>query len=307
MKSISKNLPAVTVALSAFNEESNIQKFLKSVLKQKEEGFVLKEIWVYSDGSTDKTVEEAGGIESEKVKIFDSKKRLGKSTRLNQIYAKLNSDYLVQSDADVVFSHEYVIRDIIKPLMENANVAMCGGDPQPIEGNTFTERAVNCTFEAYAPLRKELRGGDNVFSVDGRLLAYKKELVKRICVPEDTIANDAYTYFCCLVLGYKYRYVSSAIVKFRSPQTLKDQLRQNTRFIAAPIRMGNIFPEDIVRREYFVPKRILIMYMLKQFVKHPVMCTYIYLVNVYCRLKAKKTERYLNAKWPIAFSTKRFK
>lgn len=306
MKKISKKLPTVTVAISAYNEGNNISSFLKSVIAQKEEGYILREIWVYSDGSRDETVKKAKKIKSNKIKIFEAKERLGKSSRLNQIYTNLETDYLVQSDADVIFSHPYVIRDIIKPLIEDGKVGMCGGEPRPVKGITFTEKAVNCTFEAYAPLRRKLRGGDNVFSVDGRLLAYRKELLKKIHVPEDTIANDAYTFFCCITLGYKYKYVPSAVVMFRSPQSVKDQLRQNTRFTAAPIRMGKLFPEEIVNREYFIPKYMLFKLMLGQFVKHPMLCTYIYLINVYCKSKAKKVERELNAKWSMALSTKGF-
>ena len=60
--------PTVTVALSAYNEEKNIKSFLESVLSQREESYVLKEIWVYSDVSTDKTVEIAKSIKSTKIK-----------------------------------------------------------------------------------------------------------------------------------------------------------------------------------------------------------------------------------------------
>jgi len=299
-----KKLPKVTVALSAYNEESNIKNFLKSVLKQKEEGFILDEILLYSDGSTDKTVQYAREVKSKRIKIINDTKRLGKSTRLNQLYGCLKNDYLIQSDADVVFSHKLIVRDMIKPLMEEKGVGMCGGNPKPVKGKTFTERAVNCTFEAYVPLRSELRGGNNVFSVDGRILAYRKEIVKKIVVPVDTIANDAYTFFRCLELGYKYKYVATAIVNFRSPQSLRDQVRQNTRFIAAPMRMGRLFDKNTVLREYFVPKSLLMKYMIKQFIKHPVMCSYVYLINTYCRFKANKNEKKLNAKWAVALSTK---
>ena len=48
--------PTVTVAISAYNEEGNINYFLKSVIKQKIKNFTLKKILVISDGSTDKTV-----------------------------------------------------------------------------------------------------------------------------------------------------------------------------------------------------------------------------------------------------------
>lgn len=301
---IQKNLPTVTLAISAYNEEHNIKKFLESVLTQKEKGFILKNIWIYNDGSTDKTSEIVKSFSVKKIRLFDDHKRIGKSSRLNEIYTRLTTDILVQSDADVIMAHPFVIHDLIQPLLKYTNVGMCGGDPLPLPGTTFTERAVNCTVEAYLPLRKLLRGGNNIFSCDGRLLAYKKSLVKKMYIPEDMTSNDKFTYFSCLTFGYKYKYVSSATVFYRSPKTLKDQLRQNGRFVCSPIRHVRYFPASLVKRERYIPTSIVVKNFLKQFKKQPIMCIYIFLINLYCHYKAKEYERKVTAKWPMAHSTK---
>ena len=191
-------LPTVTIAISAFNEAGNIKNFITSALTQKEKGFSIKEIWIHSDGSTDDTVKIAKSAKSKKVRVWDHEKRIGKSDRLNEIYKNLTTDILVQSDADIVFAHPMVIHNLIKPIINNPKVGMCGGHPYPVKGKTFTEKSINLTFEVYSKLRSEVRGGNNKFSVDGRLLAYRKELVKKIKVPKDMIANDLFTYFCCL-------------------------------------------------------------------------------------------------------------
>lgn len=298
-------VPSVTVAVCAYNEEENILKLLMSVLTQKEEGFELKEIWVYDDGSTDSTSKRAKSLKSKKIKVFRFSKRIGKSSRLNSIYRKLNTEILVQTDSDVKLPHEFVIRDIIRPLLLSGKVAMCGGNPVPEKAETFTEKAVNCSFIVYEKFRSEVRGGNNIFSVDGRLLAYKKELVKRIKVPSDMIANDVFTYFVCLSEGYKYRYVKGAKVFFKSPKNLPDQIRQNTRFEAAEMRMEKYFSRELVRRECSIPKGLLIKNMFNQLVKHPVLSLYIFLINQYCRFIAKQEERRLTAKWPIALTTKK--
>lgn len=298
-------MKTVTVAISALNESQNIRRFLNSVLKQKEDGFKINSIWVYSDGSTDKTVVNAKSIKSSKIKVFEYKKRIGKSARLNTIYKNLKTDFLVQSDADVVFAHPYVIRDLITPLVKEKKVGMCGGHPIPAEGKTFTEKSINLTFEVYAKLRSEVRGGNNKFSVDGRLLAYKKDLVKKITVPSDMIANDFYTYMCCLVNKYEYRYVKTAVVLFRSPINLKDHLRQNVRFESAALRMKKHFPVKLVEEETYIPRFTLLKNIILQFLKNPIMGSYIFLVNQYCRLQAIKKEKGLSAVWDMAESTKK--
>lgn len=296
--------PTVTIALSAFNEQQNVLAFMESVLKQKEVGFTIKNIWIYNDGSTDDTAEIIRSFGSSRIQLIDDKKRVGKSSRLNEIYKRLETDFLVQTDADIIFAHEYVIRDVLQPLMRDTSVGMCGGDPRPLPSVTFTEKAVNLTAEVYMGLRNKGKHGDNIYSVDGRLLAYRKDLVKKIHVPTDMIANDAFTFYCCLTQGYTYKYVKSAVVLFRSPQTLKDQIRQNTRFVSAPIRMSRYFSEELVYQQREVPVGYFFITMARQFLRHPILCGYIFCVNLYCKLKAKAAEKKLTAKWPIAFSTK---
>ncbi len=302
-----KKLSTVTVAISALNEGQNIDSFLRSVLNQKEEGFVLNKILVISDGSTDDTVKKVKSLKSPKIILKDYADRTGKSNRLNEIYTGLSSDILVQSDADVIFSHPYVIRDIIKPLQSENNVGMCGGHPKPSMAITFVERAVNCSFEVYDGLRGIMNNGNNSLSADGRLLAFKKELVKKIRVPLDMISNDAYTYFCCITLGYEYRYVESAVVHFRSPQTLKDQIKQNTRFVSTSRRMARYFPKEVILREDYIPRDLLYKRMIVQLIRHPILGSYIFLINLYCRLRSVTAEKKLTAKWPMAYSTKNFK
>ena len=171
---------SVVVAVCAFNEEQNIEAFLKSVVNQKQSGFFLEEILVISDGSTDLTAKKARSIKSKLLKVKEFKSRVGKSSRLNKIYSSLQSDILVQSDADIIFAHPYVIRDIIKPLIEDKQVGMCGGNPLPTKTITFTEKAINCSADAYVQFRKKIRKGNNGFSADGRILAYKKSCLKKL-------------------------------------------------------------------------------------------------------------------------------
>jgi cellulose synthase/poly-beta-1,6-N-acetylglucosamine synthase-like glycosyltransferase len=298
-------IPTVTIAVAAYNEEKNILNFLKSVLSQKEEGFVIKQIWVYSDGCDDKTAEKARSVKSVKVKVREFKKRQGKSTWLNDIYQKLDTDYLVQSDADVVFGHEFVVRDIILPMMKDDKIGMCGGNPMPVEGNTFWEKMVNAAFEPYQEFRTTVRRGSNIFSAIGQLLAFRNEVVKKIEVPVDMIVNDAFTYYSSLKMGWKYSFVKSAVVLFQSPKSLKDLVRQNTRFQAGYTRMFKYFPKELVEREARIPVILYWKTLIRQFYKYPVYSLVYFFVNKYAYINAMISGSFLNAKWPVAWSTKK--
>ncbi|KKR50860.1 MAG: hypothetical protein UT84_C0005G0006 [Candidatus Curtissbacteria bacterium GW2011_GWA1_40_16] len=296
--------PTITVAVSAYNEQANIKAFLESVLSQHEIGFKLKKIIVISDGSTDDTEKIVKSFRKTNIKLIAHRKRAGKSERLNEIYTALDSDILVQSDCDVVFSHPKVIHDLIQPILKDKRIGMCGGNPKPLEAQTYLEKAVNYTCEAYGKFRSEVRGGDNLFSADGRLLAFRTSFIRFVRVPADMIANDAFAYFCCLYKGYKYKYVQSATVWYRSPQTVADQIRQNTRFLAAPIRLSKYFPRDLVERETKIPMRTYLLVMIKEFAKDPMLCLYIFLINKYCAFRARLLEGSFDSKWSMATTTK---
>ena len=296
--------PTVTIAVCAYNESRNILPFLSSVLSQTAEGFTITKILVISDGSTDDTEAQVNSLHQKKIIVKAHKARKGKSLRLNEIYQHLDTDFLIQSDADVVFSHRQVVRDLVLVLVSQPHVGMCGGNPLPMPAQTFVETAVNSTVAAYVQLRSKVRSGNNPFSADGRLLAFRKEFVSKIRIPHDMIANDRFCYYACKQNGWEYRFVKTAVVSFRSPQTFRDQLRQNTRFVAAPRRMQRYFPKELISREEAIPVHLQVGVILEQFVAHPVGLIMILIINRYCQLKAMVTEHKLTAQWDIATSTK---
>lgn len=293
--------PSITVALSALNEEANIKKFLESVLSQKEEGFILEKILIISDGSTDRTVEIAKSFNSQKIVIRNYKERKGKSYRLNEIYKTLTSDILIQSDADVVLAGNFVFRDLVKAMEEDKNIGMVSGHSKALPGVTFTQKAVICTFDAYANMRKY----NDSLSVTGCLLGYKKEFAKKITIPANMIGNDVYTYFLCITSGFKYKYVPAAISYFKIPETLEDHIKQNTRFEAVPSRMSEYFGSEIIKREEYIPIPILLKSFGLQFIKHPIHCSYIFVVNFYCKIRAELLGSRLTGKWTMVSSTKK--
>lgn len=296
--------PTVTVAVSAYNEERNIIPFLESVLGQEQKEIEIKKVLVISDGSNDKTCELVRKLKSTKIDLRDKPERKGKSARLNEIYEKLNTDFLVQSDADVTFSHNRVVLDILKPMLHDSNVGMCGGNPLPLKGVTFLEKSINVSCYAYIKFRNLVRKGNNMFSADGRLLSFRNSLVKQIKIPENMTSNDKFTYFSCLALGWRYKFVKSAVVNYRSPQTLEDHIKQNTRFLASPRKMILHFPADLVKKELKVPAKLKLTVYSEIFLRAPLHCFYIFLLNRYCFFRVMYNWSKISAKWEIAKTTK---
>src|SRR3989344_6673402 len=109
----------VSIGISAYNEEANIKKLLLSLLTQKRIGFKIKEIVILSDGSNDKTISLAKSVDSNLIKIIDRKIRRGKVIRQNEILKLINSDVLVLLDADVIPANNMLLRNLVKPILED--------------------------------------------------------------------------------------------------------------------------------------------------------------------------------------------
>ncbi len=302
-----KILPSVSLLVVAYNEEKNIKHFLKSVLMQKEISYQLKKIIIVSDGSKDNTVNIVQTFKSNKIELDIQKSRIGKSAQLTRRYKIIETDYLIQSDADVVFSHSRVVENMIRAMEHDKKVMMCGGNPTPLSAKTFIEKSVNTTVSMYLQLRKLVGDGNNAFSADGRLLAFRKQFITKVTIPIDMIANDAFVYLICKSQGHKYKFIQDAIVFFRSPQTVKDQIRQNSRFVAAPLRMQRYFSKQLIQREYFIPARIYIPLLAKAYLKYPLECFTIFFINAICRAKALLHEKYMTAKWDMAITSKKLR
>jgi len=283
-KTLSK--PTVTVAISALNEEGTIGALIKAILEQRTDGFDLEKILIVSDGSTDRTVEIASSFCDARIEVRSHKTRRGLLVRLNEIYLNSASDILVQFDADIVIPDALVIEKLIKAFIQDDKLMMVCGQAEPLPPQTLLGKAVNCTFEAYAPIKEKWQGGHNIFSVHGCISAFRKELLGKMRIPTGIMGNDLFTYLRCRELGYDYKYVRSAIVYFRLPQTLPDHINQNTRQHEIRQRIKKYFSEKLIEQEFGLPFRIYAANMISQVREHPWLSIYIFIVNRYCWLRS---------------------
>lgn len=293
----------VTVAIPAYNEE-NIRELLLSVVSQIESNYKIVEILVISDGSTDSTAQQARTVEDKRIKIFDYKLRLGKSSHLNTLFKQAKGDYIALFDADVVLAHRHVITELINTSQSEKNIGLVGGETKAQNPRNFMEKAINIGIDAYKPLRLEFKDGNNVFNCIGQILFIKKGLATKITVPTDMIANDQFLYFSCLSKEYKFKHSQNALVLYRSATSILDYIKQSQRFYAARKRLRKLF-KALARREYNIPTAISLRTKLKYFTLFPLHTSLIFILNIYCACYGIVREVQMNAKWPMALSTKK--
>jgi len=275
---------SVTVGISALNEQNSIVKVINSVLKQKQADFwQLKELLVFSDGSTDKTVELVRSNFKSPVVLYDFPKREGKPVRTEQMFQKAKGDLFVMLDADITILDSHFLTKLLKPLIQDDKAMMVGGFAQPKAPATFLQRAVYSTYEVFYEMKRQIRGGHNMFGMSGRCLAFKSEFSKQIHIPS-VICEDDYLYFLCLYKGYKFLHTEQAVVYHKLPKTLKDYLKQSFRCSpeAVVLNYKEMFGE-LVDRELARPLVPYIKSILKVFYKNPLEVSAIVLINLFSK------------------------
>ncbi len=273
---------SVTVGIAAYNEGKNIKKILTDILCQKQDNWKLKEIIVYSDGSTDNTSSEVKKIRSSHISLITCKKRLGKAEGINQILARFNSDILVLFDADERIFKRSVISSIVKAF-NNKKVVLAGGNTQPLKPKTFFQKAVYSTFNVFNESRKYVKNGNNIFGATGGCLALRQSFAKKLHLPP-VLNDDDYIYFSAISKKHTFKYVEEAEVFYKLPVNLRDYLRQSFRSNpeAATINMSKYFG-DLVKIEYRRPVFRYLKSIFSELQKNPLGTFYIALVNIFVK------------------------
>jgi len=195
--------PTISIGIPAYNEEANIKNLLLNLLDQKANNFVLKEIIVNSDGSTDDTVKIGKSVKDKRIKIISHSRRYGVNKAQNEITRHATGDILVMINADVLPKDFHFLSNLIKPLLKDKNVGIVGANTISLPSRNLLERILANSHEMKQFLYSRISNADNVFLCHGRARALSKELYKQLVWPSDC-PEDGYSYFFCKQKGFKF-------------------------------------------------------------------------------------------------------
>lgn len=299
-----KHNTQVSIGISAYNEEKNIAHVLKDILKQEQKEWSIQEIFVYSDGSSDKTVANAKKVKSKYIKIIDDKSRKGKTARIQQMFENMSGEIMVMFDADIKIASREVITQLLKAFAKNKNTMLVGGNTIPFLPKNFFQRGVYATFKVFYQSRIHIQNGSNLFACTGGCLAIRRKFAKEIIFP--AIKNeDTYLYFSAKKKGYQFTFVPEAIVYYKLPNTLPDYLAQIFRSNpeAVNINLTKHFGE-LVKNEYNRGNIFYVKNVLKVFLEDPLPVSYIIAVNAISKPLFPFLSKSNKRTWDAVTSTK---
>lgn len=202
--------PMVSVIVSAYNEEANIENKIKTLLSlEYPESHI--EFLIGSDGSTDKTdsiikkcIEIASssptGTSRNDVKFFRQETRMGKPSMLNFLVSKTTGEILVFTDARQRLDIKAVV-EIVK-YFENPKVGSVSGELyyEWEEGNK-TAAGLGLYWQYEKFIRKSESRMGSMLGATGALYAIRKELFPRL--PADLILDDVYVPLKIVEKGFR--------------------------------------------------------------------------------------------------------
>lgn len=303
-----KNTISITIAIVAYNSEDNITDLLKSVIAQKAIKYKVKEILVHSDASTDGTVERIKEvkIKNSKIKVINSKKRLGLAGAVKKILSRCQTKVIVLLNDDIKIVDSYFIENIVNPFTKDQNIGLTSGNPEALPPRNFLEKAVISSFNAYKRMSYTVRNGSNKYTCNGAALGLSQKFVNNLRYPKSSkeMGNvDTFLYFSCLTKNFKYQHVKSAKYYFRCPSTFQDYVNSTVRNNSDFYFMKRLFGK-IVDKDNKDTKGLIRYYMLQEFLNNPLGSLFIFFCGIYCKLRARFYYQHNSPTWQLTSSTK---
>lgn len=296
--------PKLVVAMSAYNEEANIEGVLHDIGKQKILSATLETVLVVSDGSSDATAQKARSLSDKRVRVLDDGLRKGKAARMNEILDMCaDVDVMVLLDADVSLPDENFLEELITPILAGADLT--SGRMLAVPCHRRFGAMLATTYAFKDELFASFRGGDNVFTCHGAARALSAHMV-RVFRFGESVGEDAYSYFACKRLGLRYAFAKKSVCYVGTPCTLSDHQRQSDRFFVAPSMFYDTFGKQTIQTAYRIPPCIFVPVFLRWFFKHPAHMSWYVCVMIFLRFFRNYAKAKEN-KWESAKSSKNYR
>lgn len=292
----------VTIGISALNEEGHIFETINSLLSQNMGTFVLDQIIIISDGSTDKTVSISKSISSNLIKVVDSKERLGKPKRMNQIFSMSNSDILIILDADLIIKEPLTIMKLISPFNISKKIQLVSGYAYPLESSTFSQKIGQAGLNIWE-YSKRIAKNSEMYYCGGPVRAFGKLLYKKVIFPNNS-ADDVYPYLYMQGMGFEFKYISNTDICYRLPRTMNDYIKQTRRFIKSPQIQEKNCGKEKVQKNFTIGWKIKLTSAIHYLIIDPVWTSLYILTSVLIHVLDKIDKKVDKSTWEMIISTK---
>lgn len=288
-----------SIGVMAFNEEANIGQLLRSLSSQRTVSVTVREIIVVASGCTDRTqaIVRSWAAGDPRIRLIVQQSREGKASAINEYLRCTTEDIVVLCSADLVPANS-AIEELVAPFSDPELGITCAR-PVPVnDPDTFMGFAAHMLWNLHHEI--------NLLSFKaGEMIAFRR-IFQRI--PYDTVVDEASIEPVIRGQGYAVRYVPSAIVYNKGPDTARDFMAQRRRIYNGHLAVRCVLGYTVSTMNSWRVLRIVLRsldWRPKQFLR-----TWIVVgLEAYCRLLGRQDykKRRDHRVWQIASTTKEVK
>jgi len=297
----------VTIGIPAYNEELNIEGFLRSIFTQKLNALILEEVLVYSDCSTDKTNEIVLKLAKKypKIKLIQGKSNKGKYRRVNELFHRNKSEVIVILDADIAMEKNDFLEKLVHMLVVDKKAVMIAAHIKLVKPGRFIAKIIHASFVFGDLMRLSVPGYDIAPNFHGAATVYRGSFAKNISIP--TNASDPHLYIYLSARKQNgFRYCLQSTILQYAPSTVADvkQLMQRSIGKDDPV-LEDIFGKEIIEEVHFIPQRAKFIAIWKSFRIQPLYTIPAMMVSFYLGRIVKPGKIDTSPVWKINKSTKK--
>lgn len=219
-------LPTVSLLIAAFNEEAGIEEKILNSLELVYPKEKL-EIWVVSDGSTDRTDEIVKSYSDRGIKLFRVEGRVGKTEARNQAVLAARSEIIVFSDATATFD-KLSIKNLVRNFSD-ASVGMVSGNLQYIDKQNSNMGLATKIYWTYESAIK--RAQSKLFTLTGSVGCINAFRRKLYHVLPPNIIEDFTEPLMIVAQNYRVVYEAEAVSLERTTQKASQEFSMRVRVI----------------------------------------------------------------------------
>ncbi len=227
-KSEEFHFPPVTFIIPAFNEEAVVEAKLKNTLSlDYPEGRI--EILLASDGSTDRTIEIARGIDDHRVIILDFPMRRGKLSVLKDALAKASGEIIAFSDTSAILAPDAL--SLLVANFADETVGCVSGRYIVSNDMTVVRDGRSAGEQGYFEFEVFQRKQESLFystlGAHGAFYAIRRSLFSDI--PTNIINDDFVIPMLIVEKGFRTVYEDQSLVYEYHQATIDGEFKRRTR------------------------------------------------------------------------------
>ena len=207
----------------AYNEERVIEaKVANMLLAGEAVGGV--DVGVYVDGGTDGTAAIVRGF-GDRVRLIDSPARTGKTAGMNRLVAATTADYVVFSDANVLFAPD-ALPKLLAPFADPAVGCVCGHLIYTRQEGSATASTGSLYWRLEEAIKRLESETGSAMGADGSIFAIRRSLHEP---PPPDLIDDMFISLAVLSRGYRIVRAADALAFEEAVSNPDEEMRRKVR------------------------------------------------------------------------------